>query len=58
MFSVAISVYRNDTPAFVRRALSSITAEQTVPPNEIVLVVDGPVGEELSAFIARIFFAG
>lgn len=52
-FSVAISVYKNDTPTFFDRALASITAFQTIMPNEVVLIVDGPVGEELNAVIEK-----
>ena len=36
------------TPDFFDRALSSITDEQTIKPNEIVLVVDGPVSNEIN----------
>ena len=50
-FSVAISVYRGDHPQYFRRALDSITTEQTVKPAEIVLVVDGPVSAEIDAVI-------
>ena len=47
-FSVAMSVYKNDNPEHFKRAYDSITTEQTVKPNEIVLIVDGPIGEELN----------
>ena len=50
-FSVAISVYGKDDPLFFDRALSSITQLQTVMPDEIVLVVDGPIGDELNRVI-------
>lgn len=50
-FSVAIAVYKRDNPTYFDRALSSITELQTVMPNEIVLVVDGPVSEELNKVI-------
>lgn len=52
-FSVAISVYKNDNAEYFDRALSSITEEQTVTPDEIVLVVDGPVGEDIDAVIEK-----
>ena len=45
-FSVAISVYAKDNPAYFDRALESITEKQTIIPDEIVLVVDGPIPEE------------
>lgn len=53
-FSVVTSVYRNDKPAFVARALESITTAQSVKPDEVVLVVDGPVPEELRKLILGI----
>ena len=52
-FSVAISVYKNDNPCFFDRALQSITERQTILPDEIVLVVDGPVSEEINTVIAK-----
>ena len=52
-FSVAMSVYKSDNPDFFDRALSSITDEQTIIPNEIVLVVDGPVSNEINNVINK-----
>ena len=52
-FSVAMSVYKNDDAGFFDRALASITELQTVKPDEIVLVVDGPVGDGLNAVIEK-----
>lgn len=43
-FSVCMSVYKNDNAADFQTAVYSIH-NQTCPPNEIVLVVDGPVPE-------------
>lgn len=40
-FSVCMSVYRNDNPSDFKDAVFSIY-RQTVPPSEIVLVVDIP----------------
>ena len=51
-FSIAMSVYKNDNPVYFARALRSITEDQTVKPNEIVLVVDGPISQQLDAVIA------
>ncbi len=47
LFSVCTSVYKNDKPVFVRVALDSMLVNQSVKPNEIVLVQDGPVPDEL-----------
>ena len=52
-FSIAISVYKNDSPEFFDRALESITDLQTVKPDEIVLVIDGPVSDEIDAVIEK-----
>lgn len=52
-FSVAISVYKNDNPEFFDRALESITDSQTIKPSEIVLVVDGPVPNEINSVIEK-----
>ena len=52
-FSVVTSVYKSDNPAFFDRALSSIIELQTIMPNEIVLVVDGPVSDELNSVIEK-----
>ena len=52
-FSVAMSVYKSDNPDFFDRALSSIIDDQTIKPNEIVLVVDGPVSNEINNVINK-----
>lgn len=51
-FSVAMSVYKNDNPEWFDVALKSVI-EQTVKPNEIVLVVDGPISDELRNIINK-----
>lgn len=51
-FSVALCVYKNDKPEWFEQALHSII-EQTLKPDEIVLVVDGPVDGLLEAVIRR-----
>lgn len=50
-FTVLMSVYAGDQPAFFQRALESVTREQTRKPNQVVLVVDGPVTAELQETI-------
>lgn len=50
-FSVCMSVYKNDKPTDFLVAVRSIY-NQTTAPNDIVLVVDGPVGDELKEAIA------
>ena len=51
-FSVCMSVYKNDNPKDVLTALRSISTDQTVRPTEIILVVDGPIPEELEKTIS------
>lgn len=50
-FTVITSVYKNDNPVYVKRALESITTAQSVKPDEVVLVVDGPVPDDLRKLI-------
>lgn len=52
-FSVAISVYKSDNPMCFDRALSSITDLQTIKPDEVVLVVDGPVSNDIDLVIKK-----
>lgn len=52
-FSVVMSVYRNDKPEFVRRAVDSVTVLQTRKPDEVVLVVDGPVPDALAVLLSE-----
>lgn len=53
LFSVVMSVYSKDNANFFNRALQSITDEQTIKPNEIILVCDGPLNDKLDAVIAK-----
>ncbi|OKL47293.1 glycosyl transferase [Boudabousia liubingyangii] len=48
-FSVLMAVYQGDDPQYLRRSLESVTVEQALPPNQLVIVVDGPIGESLAA---------
>lgn len=52
-FSVATSVYKNDNPEWFDAALESITVKQTVKPSEIVLIVDGPVSDDINRVIEK-----
>lgn len=49
-FSVCMSVYRNDRPNDVFLSIRSVL-EQTVIPNEVVVVIDGPISDELMAVL-------
>ena len=50
-FSVVTSVYKNDKPEFVRASIDSMLVNQSVKPDEIVLIQDGPVPYELSRLL-------
>lgn len=51
-FSVSMCVYEKDNPDWFRTAVDSIL-HQTRVPDEVVLVVDGPVPENLNAAITE-----
>ncbi|TLM67925.1 MAG: glycosyltransferase [Deltaproteobacteria bacterium] len=51
-FSVLMAVYRRERPQFFREALQSL-ADQSHPAAEVVLVVDGPVGDDLEDVIGE-----
>lgn len=48
-----MSVYKNDNPLHFTQAVLSVI-NQTIAPSEIIIVIDGPVGEELQAAIDQI----
>lgn len=50
-FSVLLPVYAGDRPEFFRRAVESVTVEQTLRPDEVVIVRDGPIGADLAAVL-------
>lgn len=54
-FSVIMSIYKSDVPELVRVALDSLL-QQTLLPNEIVIVGDGPVPAELEEEVQRLQF--
>lgn len=51
-FSVSMCVYGKDNPAWFKTAVDSIL-NQTRKPDEVVLVVDGPVPQELDLIITE-----
>ena len=50
-FSVLLSLYHKENPSALDQCFHSLWQEQTVLPNEIVLVLDGPIGVELSSIV-------
>lgn len=51
-FSVSICVYGGDNPKWFEAAVESIL-NQTVKPTEVVLVVDGPIPDDLNSIIKK-----
>ena len=51
-FSVCMAVYYKDNPLYFKKALDSVV-NQTLLPNQIVLVVDGPIGVKLNEVISN-----
>lgn len=51
-FCCLLSVYAGDDPAHLHAALNSIF-EQTLKPNDVVLVIDGPITVDLEQVIAK-----
>ena len=49
-YSVLMSLYKKEHPEYLRLALDSMI-NQTVKPDEIVLVEDGPLTDELYAVV-------
>lgn len=49
--SVLMSVYKSEKADYLDRALRSVWTDQTLKPDEIVLIEDGPLGDELRRII-------
>ncbi|MBM7139706.1 glycosyltransferase [Acinetobacter sp. 105-3] len=52
-FSVLISLYYKEIPEYLEHCFESIWDNQNLKPNEVILVLDGPVGEELTACVQK-----
>lgn len=50
-FSVLMTTYKNDSPDYLKEAISSIYQNQNVKPSEIILIADGPLPIELKNVI-------
>lgn len=53
-FSVLLPVYAGDKPDFLRRAFDSVTIEQSLRPDEVVVVRDGPVDAAIQRVLDEI----
>ena len=51
-FSILMSLYKNENPAFLSESLDSIL-RNTIQPSEIILVKDGPLTEELENVLKK-----
>lgn len=51
-FSVLMAVYGAERPAYLEAALKSVWDKQTLKPDQIVLVKDGPLTAELEATVS------
>jgi len=51
MFSVLMSIYKNDKPAWLKESIDSML-NQTLKADEILIVKDGPLTPELEAVLA------
>lgn len=49
-FSVLMSLYHKENPHFFRESLESVFTN-TIQPNQVVLIIDGPIGNELQAVV-------
>jgi glycosyltransferase involved in cell wall biosynthesis len=47
-FSLLVAVYDGDQPDHFRRSLRSAVDDQTVPPDQVIIVRDGPVRPEMA----------
>ncbi|MCD8013672.1 MAG: glycosyltransferase [Lachnospiraceae bacterium] len=52
-FSVLMSVYQKENPDYLDRALKSNLDDQTLQPDQFVLVCDGPLNPSLDAVIQK-----
>jgi glycosyltransferase involved in cell wall biosynthesis len=53
-FTLLLPVYAGDRPDYLRRAYRSAVDDQTVRPDQVVIVRDGPVGDELAECLDEI----
>lgn len=49
-YSVLMPLYKNDNPEWLKLAIDSML-NQTIPPSEFVIVVDGPIPDTLKNIV-------
>ncbi len=57
-FSVLLPVYIGDDPLHVARAVKSVTSDQALMPDELVIVRDGPVAESVERLLIELEASG
>lgn len=53
-FSVLMPVYKNTNPDYFEQAVKSVTELQTITPDELVIVEDGPISSEVTRRIEEV----
>jgi branched-chain amino acid aminotransferase len=53
-FSVLLPVCGKDDPDYFKKALESVSIRQTLKPNQIVIVKDGPVSERIDQMLGNL----
>ena len=53
-FSLLVPVYHGDRPDYLRRSFRSAVDDQTMRPDEVIIVQDGPVGDELAQCLSEL----
>ncbi|WP_272356143.1 glycosyltransferase [Acinetobacter baumannii] len=51
LFSILLSLYHKEKPEYLAKCFESIWDNQSLKPSEIVLVLDGPIGEQLTTSV-------
>lgn len=52
-FSLLLSLYYKENPIALDQSFQSIWIDQTIKPKEIILVLDGPIGDELKLIVKK-----
>ena len=52
MFTVLLSIYKKESPNYLKSCLDSLL-NQTLPPDEIILVKDGPLTLNIDKIITE-----
>jgi glycosyltransferase involved in cell wall biosynthesis len=53
-FSLLMPVYHGDRPGYLRRSFRSAVGDQTVRPDQVVIVQDGPAGDDLARCLEEV----